>query len=78
MASETGVKVLAMEVGDMAQAERIVRLMLRGEGCFGWERCEIWCDELDGLGGLMRVEVFEGKEVVVRGKGHGRVVVGWR
>ncbi|KAL9602845.1 MAG: hypothetical protein Q9219_001540 [cf. Caloplaca sp. 3 TL-2023] len=76
IAADVGAKVVAMEVGDMAQAGRVAGMVMK-KGV--WERCEIW---RDGWGG--RTEEGEdvwrvgGGDVKVRGKGEGRVVVGWK
>ncbi|KAL8836437.1 MAG: hypothetical protein Q9170_002925 [Blastenia crenularia] len=75
IAVNAGAKVVVMEVGDMAQAERVVGMMLRTKR---WGSYEIWRD-----GGLERdagdemVRIGE-EEILVRGHGNGRVVIGWK
>ena len=76
IAASVGAKIVAMEVSDMAQAERVVGAVLRREM---WRRCEIWCDGISSWNVEygVRTKICEG-EVVVRGEGNGRVVVSWR
>lgn len=75
IAEKVNGKMIAVEVGDMAQAERVAAMVVKGKG---WGRCEIWRDgvlERDGKHGLKELG---GKNVAVRGEGNGRVVVAWR
>lgn len=82
VAQQTGPKVVAMEVGDMEQAERVVGFLRMGEewSTPQWERFEIWRDEVSMVDddGVEEMRIVGGNEVLVRGKGEGRVVVGWR
>lgn len=82
VAIETGVKVLLVEIGDAAQASRVVGMVRQTLG-EKWRdlRVEVWRDEpsvhqdedVDGSGG-------EGEELqgmVVRGRGNVRAVFAW-
>ncbi|KAL8994763.1 MAG: hypothetical protein Q9188_006980 [Gyalolechia gomerana] len=75
IAASSGAKIVAMEVSDIAQAQRVAGLVLQTRE---WARCEIWRDGLSTLHGIYETQVINGQEVVVRGQGNGRVVVGWR
>lgn len=81
-------KRVVLEVGGLEQALRVVRLAGgfldggkggNGKGNGGYGTVEVWRDEVGGGGGVgggdrgERV-VVEGREVVVRGQGRGRVV----
>ncbi|KAL8659003.1 MAG: hypothetical protein Q9202_007325 [Teloschistes flavicans] len=75
IAERVRARVVAMEVADLAQAQRVAGMM-------SWRGREVWRDRVSGGVGLVgkgEVEV-EGSEegVVVRGEGNGRCVVGWR
>ncbi|KAL8906228.1 MAG: hypothetical protein Q9207_002150 [Kuettlingeria erythrocarpa] len=75
IARGTKAKMVATEVGDMAQAERVAEMLLSEQA---WKTCEIWRDGITGRnGGLEEKELGAGK-VVVRGEGNGRVVFAWR
>ncbi len=82
IASELGVRVFVVEVADLAQAQRVVRMVLESRG---WEGCEIWRD-FPGQGGYYgkegvvdgEVVDVDGRGVRVKGEGEGRGVVAWR
>ena len=82
IASELDVRVFVVEVADLAQAGRVVRMVL-DSGV--WEGCEIWrdfpsqgvrCGKGGGEGG--EVVDVEGRGVGVKGEGEGRAVCAWR
>lgn len=75
IAEEVDAKVVAMEVGDMAQAERVAGMVVEGRK---WDRCEIWRDHGLGREEVRSVRSVCGEGVVVKGEGNGRVVVVWR
>ncbi|KAL9028661.1 MAG: hypothetical protein Q9196_003004 [Gyalolechia fulgens] len=75
LAGKSGARMVAMEVGDMAQAERVAALVLQSKE---WSRCEIWRDGLSTVQGTIETQIIQGEEVVVRGQDNGRVVMGWR
>jgi hypothetical protein len=73
-------RIVVFEVGDMAQARRVVEMAItrsRGKGDVSrWEVIEIWRDWPDCLPTEGEEDVFTmcEREVAVRGTGHGRVV----
>lgn len=76
IAQQVGSQVLLMEVADMGQARRVAEMVVR---IGTWTGCEIWRD-YPAQGEQVSNEVVEiaGREVRVRGKGHGRAVLAWR
>ncbi|KAL8722933.1 MAG: hypothetical protein Q9181_007395 [Wetmoreana brouardii] len=77
VAEKVNAKIVAMEVADMQQAERVVRMMGKSRR---WARREVWRDEnLDLKRQWQEVlKAEDGGEIVIRGEGNGRCVVGWR
>lgn len=69
--------MVLLEVGDLAQARRVVRLVV---GTRGWDGVEVWRDEpgAEVEEGGEEVVVVEAREVRVRGRGEERSVVCWR
>lgn len=69
-------RILLMEVADMAQARRVAHMVLESGR---WSGCEIWRDyPAQGADGMHEVVEVAGKEIRVRGEGHGRAVFAWR
>lgn len=64
--------VVLMEVADMKQATRVVRMVIESS-C--WSGCEIWRD-WPSTGATSALHVL-GKEINVRGDGNGRAVLLW-
>lgn len=75
IALEANSKMVVMEVGDTAQAERVAEMLLKGQG---WKRCEIWKDAITTRNEELEMKELGGQKVAVKGKGNGRVVVAWR
>lgn len=73
IAEQTRAKMMLVEVADMAQAERVVAMVVK-EG--RWSECEIWRD-WPGQGGP-EVRSLGEREVRVRGEGNGRAVFACR
>ena len=67
-----------VEVGDMAQAKRVVGMVVRERGV--WEGVEVWRDwpGQGGRDGKGEVVDVDGRGVRFRGEGEGRAVVAWR
>ncbi|KAL8869545.1 MAG: hypothetical protein Q9174_004195 [Haloplaca sp. 1 TL-2023] len=91
LAERLGARILAMEVADMAQAERVAGMMQTGRWAEkgertetkGWAKKEIWRDDLPPLVGCDQdskdaSDSMGTGEVIVKGQGNGRCVVGWR
>ncbi|KAL8852645.1 MAG: hypothetical protein Q9221_002525 [Calogaya cf. arnoldii] len=75
IAQTTKAKLLAMEVGDMQQAKRVVEMVAKSKV---WGKIEIWRDGISDHGNSPDVTDRIGEHsVTVRGTGEGRVVVGW-
>jgi len=73
LANSVQAKIILFEVADMAQAERVVHMVLD----HGWEGVEIWRDW--PAQGVSREFVTAGAvEVNVIGEGNGRGVIAWR
>lgn len=72
---EAKANLVAMEVGDMAQAERVAEMLLSEQV---WNTCEIWRDGITGRHGELEKKELGARSVGVRGEGNGRVVVAWR
>ncbi|KAL8762103.1 MAG: hypothetical protein Q9184_001848 [Pyrenodesmia sp. 2 TL-2023] len=75
IALEAKAKMVVMEVGDMAQAERVAEMLLNGHG---WKRCEILKDAVTTRSEELETKKLGGQKVAVKGEGNGRVVVAWR
>ena len=79
IAQQVHAKVLLMEVSDMAQAMRVVKMVL---GTAHWQGCEIWRDwaaaRKEDMESMKEAVTIEGKEVMVVGEGNGRSVLAWR
>lgn len=75
IALEAKAKMVVMEVGDMAQAERVAEMLLTRQG---WKRCEIWKDTITKGSGELEMKELAGQKVAVKGEGNGRVVFAWR
>ncbi|KAL8708138.1 MAG: hypothetical protein Q9220_006899 [cf. Caloplaca sp. 1 TL-2023] len=81
IADRVKAKVLAMEVGGIAQARRVVGMLERGGK---WKGREIWRDGMTiGSNALEEEGTRKGDKIeegglVVRGEGEGRVVCAWR
>lgn len=73
LAQQVGSQVLLMEVADMVQAQRVTDMVIES-GI--WAGCEIWRDW--PAQGSNEVVEIAGREVRVRGEGHGRAVLAWR
>lgn len=75
LATQLNPKVMLFEVGDIEQARRVVGMAMRlgSSDEFGFE---IWRDEPDAAE-PESVE-FEGRQLVIRGEGHGRSVFVYR
>ena len=78
IAHELNIPVIVFEVADMAQARRVVRMVI-DKGV--WEGLEVWRDfpgqaGRDGEEG--EVVDVDGREVRVKGEGEGRAVCAWR
>ena len=74
IAEQTGVKVLLVEVADLAQAGRVARMVLEGPR---WATCEIWKDWPAGASSENNFLEIYGKPVYMRGSGNGRAVLAW-
>lgn len=76
IAQQVGSQVILMEVADMTQGRRVADMVVESGT---WTGCEIWRD-WPAQGERMSNEVVEiaGREVSVRGEGHGRAVLAWR
>ncbi|KAL9016604.1 MAG: hypothetical protein Q9185_006047 [Variospora sp. 1 TL-2023] len=76
IAKKVSAKAVVMEVGGMAQAERVAARMVEGEV---WRKCEVWRDGVvEGGGEVVEVKAIGATKIPVKGEGDGRVVVGWR
>ncbi|KAL8925689.1 MAG: hypothetical protein Q9208_003372 [Pyrenodesmia sp. 3 TL-2023] len=75
IALEAKAKMVVMEVGDMAQAERVATMLLEEKA---WKRCEIWKDGITQRSEELEMKELGGQKVAVKGEGNGRVVVAWR
>ncbi|KAL9046162.1 MAG: hypothetical protein Q9214_000937 [Letrouitia sp. 1 TL-2023] len=71
-AEKSKVKVVVLEAADMAQATRVVSIIHKSSN---WEDCEIWCDW--PAQGQVEHRNLYGKNVSIRGQGHGRAVIAW-
>lgn len=79
IAQQVHAKVLLMEVADIAQATRVVELVI---GTRRWEACQIWRD----WSGARKEKRKRKREVIlingtitrVMGEGNGRAVLAWR
>ncbi|KAI0471885.1 S-adenosyl-L-methionine-dependent methyltransferase [Xylariaceae sp. FL0804] len=70
-------RVVALEVGDLRQGVRVLRMALSGAGAgVRWDVAEIWRDWPDATPeeGEAAVVDVDGRAVPVRGSGHGRLV----
>ena len=76
LANTLAVKVFAVEVADLDQARRIMKLALESKR--EWEGCEIWRDWPSQGKGEEDVVDVGGRNIKVKGEGHGRAVVAWR
>ena len=67
--------VLLLEVADMAQASRVVSMILED---VKWQSCEIWRDwpAQKNTSGT-NFELVNGRQIRVRGRGQGRAVFAW-
>lgn len=82
VAKEVRVKILLVEVADLAQAGRAAGLAVAE----GWDGVEIWRDEpendvedpLETVGVAEKIVTVHGREIPVKGCGHGRSVFCWR
>ncbi len=76
IAQQVDSRVVLIEVADMAQARRVADMVVESGQ---WTGCEIWRD-WPAQGEHSSVEVVEiaGREVRVKGEGHGRAVLAWR
>lgn len=73
IAQQVHAKVLLMEVADIAQATRVVELVL---GTRRWEACQIW---RDWSGARKREVILINRSITrVMGEGNGRAVLAWR
>lgn len=72
-AEKSNAKVVVLEAADMAQAMRVVSIIHRSSN---WEGCEIWRDW--PAQGQVEHKNLDGRNVSIRGQGHGRAVVAWR
>jgi len=76
IAHNANAKLVLMEVADMAQATRVVEMVLE-KGI--WGGCEIWRDEPSSNPRSMGERVvIRGRDVEVKGEGNGRGVLVWR
>ena len=79
IAQQVHAKVLLMEVADIAQAIRVVELVL---GTRRWEACQIWRDWSGARKekGKRKKEmiIINGSIIRVMGEGNGRAVLAWR
>lgn len=81
IAQETGAKVVLVEVADLEQAMRVLRLARQSKKTGDvWDGFEIWRDEPAAFdeGDTARSVGVDGCTVPVKGAGHARSVVCWR
>lgn len=65
-------KIVLFEVADLQQAEQVVAMLCADDA---WTGIEIWRDELHGL--YVEEASCFGRQISIRGRGHGRSVVAW-
>ncbi|KAL8715675.1 MAG: hypothetical protein Q9225_006328 [Loekoesia sp. 1 TL-2023] len=68
-------KVVAMEVGDMTQAQRVTDLVLQMKE---WSGCEIWRDGVSERDRKHETQSIGDTDVIVRGEGNARAVITWK
>ena len=78
IAHSLNIPLFVCEVADLAQAKRVVGMILERKEV--WVGCEIWRDFLGQVGrdGDGEVVEVEGRQVRVKGEGEGRAVCAWR
>ena len=74
LAARLNARIVLYEVGDLAQAKRVVTAALSGDQGDGLVEVEIWADSPDISAPEERSVTVNGRVVPIRGSGHGRSV----
>ena len=71
IAERVSAKTFLVEVADMEQAQRVAAMSIN-QGI--WDEVEIWRDEPESVQPATETTTVQGKQILVRGEGHGRAV----
>lgn len=71
IAQQVRAKIILMEVADLEQAKRVVKLALSNES---WDGCAIWKDWPGAAKAMIEVD---GGHIEILGEGNGRAVLAW-